>query len=296
MIPNKPVATLYPASEARELVAYEYLWAQEGASFKTVAELFESRPGCIPSDFVDAAVIEQFLPIVQEKIFALGRSSFSVKVNNLTDYPVQLRDARSPVELLYYIGNWGLIYNQKIVAIVGSRKPSKDGVRRTKRLVKMLVEDGYTIMSGLAEGIDATAHTTALQLGGSTVAVIGTPIDQYYPKKNKSLQNEIAENHLLVSQIPFEKYNRQDYRLNRFFFPERNATMSALSQATIIIEAGETSGTLTQAKAALGQGRKLFILENNFKNTNITWPEKFNKKGAVRLKTYEDFLMNMRSV
>ena len=101
---------------------------------------------------------------------------------------------------------------------------------------------------------------------------------------------------MLVSQIPFEKYSQQSYKFNRFFFPERNATMSALSQATIIIEAGETSGTLTQARAALSQGRKLFILDNNFKNPDITWAKRFDKKGAVRLKTYEDFLRNIECI
>ncbi len=281
-------------TESRELIAYEYLWSQEGASFKTIAELFKKNPNSVPSELVDTEIVEPFLPRIQEKLKELNKCSFSIKVNHLTDYPLKLSDASHPVELLYFIGNWNLIYNEKIVSIVGSRKPSLDGVRRTKKLVKMLVKDGYTIMSGLAEGVDATAHTTALQLGGKTIAVIGTPIDQYYPKKNKALQDKIAQNHLLLSQIPFEKYAQQDYRLNRFFFPERNATMSALSQATIIIEAGETSGTLTQARAALGQGRKLFILENNFNNLNITWPEKFNKKGAVRLKTYDDFSRNMK--
>lgn len=294
MLPCESVADVYLTNEAREFVAYEYLWAQEGASFKTIAALFGTCLGCVPSDLVDDALLQSFLPILHDKVVALGRSSFSVKVNNLTDYPVKLRDARSPVELLYYKGDWDLVYGQRIVAIVGSRKPSEDGVRRTKKLVRMLVADGYTIMSGLAEGVDATAHSTAIQLGGKTIAVIGTPIDQYYPKKNRLLQDEIAQNHLLISQVPFEKYAKQDYRLNRFFFPERNVTMSALSQATVIIEASETSGTLTQARAALSQGRKLFILENNYRNTNITWPEKFSTKGAYRLKTYDDFLIGMR--
>lgn len=278
---------------SRELIAYEYLWSQEGASFKTIAKLFKENPNSTPSELVDSTVFESFIPKIQGKLKDLNQLSFGIKVNHLTDYPPQLSDAKNPVELLYFIGNWELIYNKKIVSIVGSRKPSLDGIKRTKKLVKMLVKDGYTIMSGLAEGIDATAHTTALQLGGKTIAVIGTPIDQYYPKNNKELQDTIARDYLLVSQVPFEKYAQQDYRLNRFFFPERNATMSALSQATIIIEASETSGTLTQARAALSQGRMLFILENNFKNLNITWPEKFNKKGAVRLKTYEDFLRIM---
>jgi DNA processing protein len=87
--------------------------------------------------------------------------------------------------------------------------------------------------------------------------------------------------------VPFAKHSKQDYRQNRFFFPERNITMSALSQATIIVEAGETSGILVQAKAALAQGRKLIILENNFLNSSLTWPRKFQEQGAIRAKDYD---------
>lgn len=279
--------------ESVEMTAYEYLWTQKNASFKTIADLFRKNPNSIPSELVNPEIIQDFYPKIQERLKALDKSSFGIRINHTIDYPNQLRDATHPIELLYFKGDWGLVYSKKIVSIVGSRKPSENGIRRTKKLVKMLVEDGYTIMSGLAEGIDTIAHTTAIEMGGETIAVIGTPIDQYYPKQNKYLQDEIAQNYLLVSQIPFEKYSQQSYKFNRFFFPERNATMSALSQATIIIEAGETSGTLTQARAALSQGRKLFILDNNFKNPNITWAERFDKKGAVRLKTYEDFARNM---
>lgn len=280
--------------KSKELVAYEYLWSLDNASFKVIAKLFEGNPSCTPSELVDEFITTQFQSCLRDELDALHRSVFDVRINNLTDYPVSLRDARHPVEFLYFAGNWDLLYDQKIVSIVGSRKASAEGIRRTKKLVTMLVKDGYTIMSGLAEGVDTAAHTTALQLGGRTIAVIGTPINHYYPKKNKALQDDISKNHLLISQVPFKKYAKQDFRINRFFFPERNATMSALSQATIIIEAGETSGTLTQAQASLRQGRKLFILENNFRNINITWPERFNKKGAVRLQTYDDFLLAMR--
>ena len=84
------------------------------------------------------------------------------------------------------------------------------------------------------------------------------------------------------------RYESQDYRYNRVFFPERNKTMSALTEATIIVEAGETSGTLIQARAALQQGRKLFILDNCFKNPDLTWPEKYAKKGAIRVRDYDD--------
>lgn len=279
--------------KARELAAYEFLWSQNSSSFRILADFFRATPGYPPSHFVGSDIIDSFLPSIESELLALYEGYFDVKVNHLTDYPSRLRDASNPIELLYYKGDWNLLNYSKIVSIVGSRKPSFDGMRRARKLVNLLVNDGYIIMSGLAEGIDTIAHTSALEFGGRTIAVIGTPINQCYPKKNKHLQDEVSKHHLLISQVPFERYKKQDYRLNRFFFPERNATMSALSQATIIIEAGETSGTLTQAKAAIAQGRKLFILENNFLNTRITWPTKFNNKGAVRLKTYEDFLDNM---
>ena len=117
---------------------------------------------------------------------------------------------------------------------------------------------------------------------------IGTPLSHAYPKENAGLQNDIAENFLVISQVPVKRYESQDYRRNRAFFPERNITMSALTEATIIVEAGETSGTLFQARAALQQGRRLFILDSCFRSTALTWPEKFAQKGAIRVKDYDD--------
>ena len=114
-------------------------------------------------------------------------------------------------------------------------------------------------------------HKAALDAGGQTIAVIGTPIGDIYPKENADLQEHIAENHLLISQVPVLRYGQQDYRSNRAFFPERNATMSALTEATIIVEAADTSGTLTQARAAVHQGRKLFILNSCFERDDIAW-------------------------
>jgi DNA processing protein len=102
------------------------------------------------------------------------------------------------------------------------------------------------------------------------------------------LQRRIARDFLLISQVPVRRYEAQDYRMNRLFFPERNVTMSALTDATVIVEAGETSGTLVQARAALKQGRRLFILESCFNNPGITWPQKFAEQGAIRVRDYDD--------
>lgn len=129
-------------------------------------------------------------------------------------------------------------------------------------------------------------------MGGNTIAVIGTPLSHNYPKQNVKLQKKIRENFLLISQVPFQRYLDQDYRSNRIFFPERNITMSALTKATIIVEASDTSGTLTQARAALAQGRKLFILESCFQNPSISWPAKYEALGPSELVTMTIFGSN----
>jgi len=97
----------------------------------------------------------------------------------------------------------------------------------------------------------------------------------------------------LISQVPFLKYESQDFRINRTFFPERNKTMSALTEATIIVEASNTSGSLIQARAAIQQGRKLFILNSCFENKDISWPEYYRKKGAIRVYDFNDILTNL---
>lgn len=174
------------------------------------------------------------------------------------------------------------------MAVVGTRRPTPEGISRTKYLVKRLVKDKIVVVSGLARGIDTTVHNAAIENGGQTIAVIGTPLNCYYPPENKELQKRIAAEYLVISQVPFSRYAKQNYQKNRLFFPERNVTMSALTQATVIVEAGETSGTLIQAKAALSQKRKLFILENNFLNPALTWPKKFEALGAIRVKDYDE--------
>jgi DNA processing protein len=140
----------------------------------------------------------------------------------------------------------------------------------------------------LAEGVDTAAHTAALEHGGHTIAVVGTQLGHIYPKSNVALQERIATDHLLISQVPLLRYEQQHVPQNRLFFPERNITMSALIEGTIIVEAGETSGTLIQARAAMHQGRKLFILESCFEWTDIIWPQKFLKEGAVRVRSSDD--------
>jgi DNA processing protein len=273
-------------SPLTEMGAYEALWDKPETTFKTLSEKFAARPDAVPSDFVSKSKARKYADFVQRRFRETEVRRYGVRVHGAGEYPQKLRDAAHPVELLYYQGWWDLVESRSI-AIVGTRNPTPDGIARTRKLVKALVKDDFTIVSGLATGVDTVAHETAIAEGGRTIAVIGTPLSYSYPRENVELQRKIADEFLLISQVPVKRWERQDYRKNRLFFPERNITMSALTEATVIVEAGETSGTLIQARAALHQGRKLFILDSAFRK-GLKWPQRFAEKGAIRVTDYDD--------
>jgi DNA processing protein len=278
----------------REMGAYEALWSDARAWFKSIADRFAAHQGSLPSDFFR---MEQNIPgEYAERANALfekgGVKRYGIRLHGAGEYPEKLRDAAHPIELLYYQGYWDLVCT-RCIAVVGTRRPSAEGAKRAEKLVRMLCADGFTIVSGLAAGIDTIAHTAAISKGAPTIAVIGTPLSSVYPKENAKLQSEIARNHLLISQVPVCRYSLQDWRANRNFFPERNITMSALTEATIIVEAGETSGTLIQARHALKQKRKLFILDSCFEK-GLTWPAKYAAKGGIRVKDFEEIRAHLK--
>lgn len=274
-------------SPQREMGAYEALWDEDGATFKTISEKLNRRPDTVPSDLVEPNRAEKYRELVRDVMAKANVGRFGVRVLGAGEYPDKLRDADYPLALLYYRGWWDLV-NSRSVAVVGTRTPSEDGLKRARKLVKALVKDGFTIVSGLAKGVDRAAHETTIEEGGRTIAVIGTPISHSYPAENRDLQEKIAQEFLLISQVPIKRWQNQGPKQNRIFFPERNITMSALTEATIIVEAGETSGTLVQARHALKQRRKLFILDSCFTNPNITWPHRFAEEGAIRVRDYAD--------
>ena len=288
--PQLPLGSGFAAravSPYREMGAYEALWSDPQTTFKTLSKRFARHPGSVPSDFVPRKDAIACAAFVKERFTAAAISRFGVCVHGTGEYPGRLRDATHPIELLYYQG-WRDLVASRCVAVVGTRKPSRDGLSRTRRLVRELVNDGFTVVSGLAAGIDRAAHETAIEHEGRTIAVIGTPLSHVYPKAHAALQHRIAERFLVVSPVPVKRYESQDYRRNRLFFLERNVVMSALTEATIIVEAGQTSGTLIQARAALQQGRKLFVLDSCFRNPHLTWPARLASKGAVRVAEYDD--------
>ncbi len=199
------------------------------------------------------------------------------------DYPQLLANTPDAPPYLFVKGDLQLL-NEKSVCVVGSRNASLEGIGNTERIVKSLIKRNVVVNAGLAKGIDTATHSTAIKNGGKTIAVIGTPINQYYPKENKKLQMEIEEKGLVISQFP------PCNAIFRWNFPTRNATMSGISLATIIMEAGETSGALKQADYALKQGRDVLIPNSAIENLMIEWPRKYVKKGAKVFSTLREAL------
>jgi DNA processing protein len=182
------------------------------------------------------------------------------------------------VPKLYLAGDAALL-NLPMVAVVGSREASQDGQQRAAQLAHTLVREGIVVVSGLAAGIDAAAHRAAIANGGRTIAVIGTPLGKSYPASHAELQEEIYRDHLLISPFP------AGGRTFPSHFPERNRVMARLAMATVIIEAGETSGTLHQAAESLEVGHPVFIAKSVVDNKRLSWPARFVGKPHVHTLT-----------
>lgn len=169
---------------------------------------------------------------------------------------------------LWLAGNVDLT-KRRCIAVIGARKASVMGRKRARQLGRQLADEGVVVVSGLAEGVDTEALTGAMDAGGSVIAVIGTPIDQAYPAKNKALQEAIYRDHLLISQFA------PGTRVFPSNFPARNRTMAAISDASVVIEASDTSGTLHQAAECQRLGKWLAIARSVVDDPTLTWPAKF---------------------
>lgn len=169
---------------------------------------------------------------------------------------------------LHAVGDLSLVDRPRI-AIVGARKATAEGRRRAAQLARDCARAGVVVVSGLAEGIDYAAHTAAIDHGGKTIAVIGTPLDKAYPTKHAELQRMIYRDHLLLSPFAWgDKFVPAN-------FPERNRIMARLALATVIIEASDTSGSLHQAAESVQVGHPVFIAAGLLDNDKLTWPKRF---------------------
>jgi DNA processing protein len=185
---------------------------------------------------------------------------------------------------IFVAGDGGLLRCTRRVAVVGARDASHEGLRRAARLARELVQDSVIVVSGLARGIDTAAHEAAIETGGRTIAVLGTPFDNVSPKSNLALFRIIARDHLAVTEFA------PGSTIRRGNFPRRNRVMALLSDATVIIEASDTSGALSQGWEAIRLGRALLVAKSLVDDPSRTWPREMLDYGALVLETIEDVL------
>lgn len=189
---------------------------------------------------------------------------------------------------LYTAGPMEIPVPRPRVAIVGSRDATSEGLAEAGLIAKTLTKDGVVIVSGLARGIDSAAHKGAIGSGGRTIAVLGTPLDRAYPPENAPLQAEIVRDHLAVSQF------RIGSVVTKSNFILRNRTMALISDASIIVQAGPTSGSLSQGYEALRLGRPLFIWKKLWES-GLEWPKEMVKYGAMVLSNPKELLESLPS-
>ncbi|GJM42139.1 MAG: DNA processing protein DprA [Ardenticatenaceae bacterium] len=199
-------------------------------------------------------------------------------------YPNYLREIPNPPHLLYYQGELRE-QDQWAVALVGTRRLTSYGRQVTRDLVAGLVQNNITVVSGLARGIDAIAHKTAVELGGRTLAVLGSGLDCIYPAENRTLAQEITQGHgAIISEYGL---GIQPEAKN---FPPRNRIISGLSLGVIIVEAGTRSGALITTNFALEQNREVFAVPGNINSPVSQGPNKLIQEGAKLVTKVEDIL------
>lgn len=199
-------------------------------------------------------------------------------------YPESLKQIYNPPVLLFYQGNLDILELPKI-AVVGSRDCSQEGTKVLEKIIKELGNQ-YIIVSGLARGIDTSAHMSSLKFGGSTIAVIGNGLDYFYPKENKVLQNYLSKNHLVLSE-----YGPNQSPL-KFHFPERNRIIAGLSKGILIIEAKLRSGSLITCERGLEEGRDIFAVPGSTLSGYSEGCHQLIKEGAYCVTSGQDILLH----
>ena len=233
------------------------------------------------------AAVPKHLKRVQEEVEAAAEAGARLLTVLDDAYPANLRLIPKLPPFLFYRGELRR-EDARSVAVVGTRQASPEGTERAGELASRLVKESVTVISGLAAGIDTAAHSAALSGGGRTIAVMGTGILRVYPKQNAELAEKIASNGALISQF------WPTAPPTRYTFPMRNEVMSGISQGTAVIEASHTSGAKMQARLALEQGKRAFLMSSLV--TDEPWARGYvEERGAIEVSSVDDVIRWLRS-
>ena len=217
----------------------------------------------LPPEAVDTIIARDLQSTAEAEIGAVKRLGGDILLLDDGVYPSSLREIYDPPIVLYVKGAWSECLDQPCIGVVGSRRCSTYGQNSALMLARDLAQRGVTVISGFARGIDAAAHRGALEAGGRTIAVLGTGIDEIYPRDHAKLAAEIlAHGGALVSQFPLKTPPVSEN------FPYRNRIISGLSLGIVVVEAAEHSGSLITARLAMEQNREVFAVPGNITSRN----------------------------
>ena len=230
-----------------------------GLDDRTVQSILKTRENTIP----------------EEEMERLERYNVQVLTWHDAGFPAHLKDIYDVPPVLYVRGSY-LPQDDLSVAVVGTRRATAYGREVTQDLAWDLAKSGITVVSGLAKGIDAVGHHTALRAGGRTIAVLACGLDMVYPSDHVSLARDIMENGALLSDYPLGMRPRAEY------FPRRNRIMSGISMGTLVIEGEETSGALITARLALEQNREVFAVPGSILAAKSRGPNLLLQRGEAK--------------
>ncbi|MGH9744701.1 MAG: DNA-processing protein DprA [Candidatus Acidiferrales bacterium] len=200
------------------------------------------------------------------------------------EYPERLREIYDPPPLLYVLGNVGLL-SKHLISIVGSRRPTPYGNQMAERLARDLAERGVVITSGLARGIDSSAHKGALSAPhGATIGVLGCGIDVVYPKENKKIFSDIGTRGAIITEFPMGTFPAPQN------FPIRNRIIAGMSLGVVVVEGAQYSGSLITARLAMEFGREVFGVPGNATQPSSFGPNQLIKQGAKLVTSWEDVI------
>jgi DNA processing protein len=241
-------------------------------------------------DTIESIIKNEFAEKAVEELERVKNLGGDILILDDGSYPNLLREIADPPITLYVRGDWQACVEQPCIAVIGSRQCSTYGANASEMVSRDLASRGITVVSGLARGIDATAHKGALQGKGRTVAVMGTGIDGVYPKENTRLVREILDSGgCLVSQFPLGTPPLKDN------FPYRNRIISGLSLGVLIVEASERSGSLITARLATEQNREVMAIPGNITSANSYGTNYLIKAGAKLVQQWQDIVAELPS-
>ncbi|AXM87899.1 DNA-protecting protein DprA [Anoxybacillus ayderensis] len=269
-----------------------------GIGWKSIARLLDVDPSLASIFHLSSQQLQRLLTIPEKHFAAFFHDLHCHKLKRMIktyeeqnihivtmkddEYPGWLKHIYDPPWVLYAKGNVQLLKRKKLISVVGTRTPTRQGIAAMHIVFPPLIERGWVIVSGLAKGVDAEAHRLCLRHNGETIAVMAGGLRYIYPPENESLFRQLATTQLVISEYP------PFVRPQTWHFPMRNRIISGLSVGTVVVQAKERSGSLITAHFALQQGREVFAIPGDITTKEAHGTNRLIQQGAKLILSSDD--------